>query len=59
MEVTELFNLSDKTQARNIYMAYSYSGELIVYGAIVLLSQRTGRLSFKTNQLGMIWSYHK
>lgn len=57
MGVKDLCSLADKAATRNMYVAYF--GELIIYGAIVLLSQGTDRLSFTAKQLRLSWDHHK
>lgn len=57
MGVKDLCSLADKAETRNMYVAYF--GELIIYGAIVLLAQGTDRLSFTTKQLRLNWDHHK
>lgn len=57
IEVKDLCSLSDKAEMRNMYM--SDVGELIIYGAAVLLLQGAGRLSSSTKQGRLIWGYQK
>jgi len=57
IEVKDLCSLSDKAETRNMYM--SDFGELIIYGAVVLLLQGTGRLSSSSKQQRLIWHYQK